>query len=113
MRSRERRSPSTVREAGKTALQQRKEAEEMILSSGDPDAIKLLMLARENPRNYSQILAGGQKRGNSTLKTALGVMTGVVAGSMIANAMASTSAPSAWITSPTSALAIHPKTAKL
>lgn len=84
-----------VHEAKKTALRRRKEAEEMILSSGDPDAIKLLMLARENPRNYSQILAGGQKRGNSTLKTALGVMTGVVAGSMIANAMASTSAPSA------------------
>lgn len=68
-------------------LRRRKEAEDYILDSGDPEAIKMLMLARANPANYSQVLAGGMNRGNDTLKTALGVMTGVVVGNLVANAI--------------------------
>lgn len=65
----------------------RKEAEDYILSSGDPNAIKMLMLARANPANYNQILSGGMNKGSETLKTALGVMAGVTAGNLVANAI--------------------------
>lgn len=65
----------------------RKEAEDYIMSSGDPEAIKMLMLARANPANYRQILTGGMNKGSETLKTALGVMAGVAAGNLIANAV--------------------------
>lgn len=65
----------------------RKEAEEYILNSGDTEAIKALMLARANPSGYGQVMMNGVNSGNSTLKTAMGVMTGVVAGNMIANAL--------------------------
>lgn len=64
-----------------------KDAEDYIMKSGDEEAIKMLMLARANPSNYSQVLEGGMNKGNDTLKTALGVMTGVVAGNMISNAI--------------------------
>ena len=74
-------------EAEQEALRRRTDAENYILNSGDPEAIKMLMLARANPANYSQVLAGGMNKGNDTLKTALGVMTGVVAGNMISNAI--------------------------
>lgn len=69
------------------ALRRRKEAEDYILNSGDPEAIKMLMLARANPQNYNQIIAGGMNKGNSTIDTALGVMTGVVVGSMVSDAI--------------------------
>ncbi len=65
----------------------RKEAEDYIMSSGDPHAIKMLMLARANPANYGQVLTSGMNKGNGTLKTALGVMTGVAAGNLVANAI--------------------------
>lgn len=74
-------------EAAKEVLRRRKEAEDYIMSSGDQEAIKMLMLARANPANYSQVLSGGMNKGNDTLKTALGVMTGVVAGNLLANAV--------------------------
>ena len=77
------------------ALRRRTDAENYILNSGDPEAIKMLMLARANPANYSQVLAGGMNRGNDTLKTALGVMTGVVAGNMISNAITASAITSA------------------
>jgi len=74
-------------------LKRRREAENYILNSGDPEAIKTLMLARANPANYTRIMAGGMDRGNDRgsdiIKTALGVTTGVVAGSLIANAITS------------------------
>ena len=68
-------------------LQRQKEAEDYIMKSGDEEAIKMLMLARANPSNYSQVLEGGMNKGNDTLKMALGVMTGVVAGNMISSAI--------------------------
>lgn len=83
------------RQAAQEALRRRMEAENYILNSGDPEAIKMLMLARANPANYSQVLAGGMNRGNDTLKTALGVMTGVVAGNLIANAITASAISSA------------------
>ena len=60
-------------------------AEDYIMNSGNFEAGRTLMLAKENPSNYSKVLADGMKKGNSTLKTALGVMTGVIAGNMISN----------------------------
>lgn len=74
-------------EAEQEIQRRRKEAEDYILNSGDPEAIKTLMLARANPANYSQVMAGGMNRGNDTLKTALGVMAGVAAGNLVANAV--------------------------
>jgi hypothetical protein len=76
-------------------LRRRKEAEDYIMGSGDPEAIKMLMLARANPANYSQVLAGGMNKGNDTLKTALGVMTGVVVGNLVANAITASAISSA------------------
>lgn len=76
-------------------LRRRKEAEDYIMGSGDPEAIKMLMLARANPVHYSQVLTGGMNKGNSTLKTALGVMTGVVAGNLVANAITASAISSA------------------
>lgn len=69
------------------AARKQEEAENYIFSSGDPEAIKLLMLARANPRNYSQIISGGVKTGNSTLKTAIGVMAGVAIGDVVSDAI--------------------------
>jgi len=82
-------------EAEQDAIRRRREAEDYIMNSGDPEAIKTLMLARANPANYSQVMAGGMNRGNDTLKTALGVMTGVVAGSLIADAISASAISSA------------------
>lgn len=82
-------------EAEQEVLRRRREAEDYIMNSGDPEAIKTLMLARANPANYSQVMAGGMTRGNDTLKTALGVMTGVVAGNLIADAISTSAISSA------------------
>lgn len=76
-----------AKEANNEAQKRRKEAEDYIMNSGDQEAIKALMLARANPSNYTQTLSSGMNKGNDTLKTALGVMTGVVAGNLIANAI--------------------------
>ncbi len=81
--------------AQQEALRRRKEAEDYIMNSGDPEAIKTLMLARANPANYSQVLAGGMSKGNDILKTALGVMTGVVVGNLVANAISASAILSA------------------
>ena len=83
------------KEAEDEVLRRRKEAEDYILGSGDPEAIKMLMLARANPANYSQVLAGGMNKGNDTLRTALGVMTGVVVGNLVANAVTTAAVSSA------------------
>ncbi|MBI5917948.1 MAG: hypothetical protein HY849_01055 [Nitrosomonadales bacterium] len=82
-------------EAEQEVLRRRKEAEDYIMNSGDPEAIKTLMLARANPANYSQVMSGGMNRGNDTLKTALGVMAGVAAGNLIANAITTSAISSA------------------
>ncbi|WP_035383895.1 hypothetical protein [Ferriphaselus sp. R-1] len=82
-------------EAEQEVQRRRKEAEDYILNSGDSEAIKTLMLARANPANYSQVMAGGINRGNDTLKTALGVMAGVAAGNLVANAITASSISSA------------------
>lgn len=79
----------------KDMIQKRKEAEDYIFSSGDPEAIKMLMLARANPANYSQVLQGGMNKGNDTLKTALGVMAGVAAGNLVSNAITAAAISSA------------------
>ena len=76
-----------TRKANDEALRRRQEAEDYIMKSGDQEAIKTLMLARANPANYTQVMSGGMNKGNDILKTALGVMTGVVAGNLIANAI--------------------------
>lgn len=76
-------------------LKRIKEGEDYIMRSGDPQAIKMLMLARANPNNYSKILSGGMNKGSGTLKTALGVMTGVVAGNLIATAITASAIQSA------------------
>jgi hypothetical protein len=73
-------------EALKEAKRRQKEAEDYIWASGDPQAIKMLMLARANPSHYGQLMAGGVEKGNSTLKTAMGVMAGVAVGNLVANA---------------------------
>ena len=76
-------------------IQRIKEAENFIFSSGDPKAIQLLMLARANPSNYTQILSGGMNTGNDSLKTALGVMAGVVVGNQVSSAIAASTISSA------------------
>lgn len=83
------------KKANNETLKRRKEAEDYIMSSGDPEAIKMLMLARANPANYGQVLAGGMNKGNDTLKMALGVMTGVVAGNLISTAITASAIESA------------------
>ena len=83
------------KEAEEEILRRRKEAEDYIISSGDPEAIKMLMLARANPANYGQILAGGMNKGSDTLKIALGVMTGVAAGNLVASAITASAISSA------------------
>lgn len=75
------------KKANEVMLKRRKEAEDYIMNSGDPEAIKMLMLARANPANYSQVLAGGMNKGNDTLKMALAVMTGVAAGNLLSTAI--------------------------
>lgn len=77
------------------AKRRQKEAEDYILNSGDQEAIKQLMLARANPANYSQVMAGSANRGNDTLKTAAGVMAGVAAGNLVANAITASAVSSA------------------
>lgn len=83
------------KKANEEILKRRKEAEDYIMSSGDQEAIKMLMLARANPANYGQVLAGGMNKGNDTLKMALGVMTGVVAGNLISTAITASAIESA------------------
>ena len=83
------------KKANDEILKRRKEAEDYIMNSGDPEAIKMLMLARANPANYSQVLAGGMNKGNDTLKTALAVMAGVAAGNLISTAITATAISSA------------------
>lgn len=93
--SKEKEEKEEKKKANDEILKRRKEAEDYIMSSGDPEAIKMLMLARANPANYSQVLSGGMNKGNDTLKTALGVMTGVIAGNLIANAITASAVSSA------------------
>lgn len=77
------------------ALRRRKEAEDYIMTSGDKEAIKMLMLARANPANYNQVLSRGMGSGNETLKTAMGVMAGVAVGNLVANAVTASAISSA------------------
>lgn len=81
--------------AQEEAQRRQKEAEDYIMKSGDQEAIKQLMLARANPANYSQVMAGGMGKGNDTLRTAVGVMAGVAAGNLVANAVTASALSSA------------------
>jgi hypothetical protein len=76
-------------------LRRRQEAEDYILKSGDEEAIKTLMYARTHPSNYSKIMSGGMNKGNDTLKTALGVMTGMIVGGLIVSALSDAAIQSA------------------
>lgn len=68
-------------------LERKTRAEQLILSSGDPRAIELLTLARANPSDYNLILSGGAQKGNKTLTSAMEVMSGVIAGNIISDAI--------------------------
>lgn len=77
-----------AKEAAKEAEKRRKEAEDYIMNSGDPEAIKMLMLARANPATQGQLLYSGATGGNSTLNTAIAVAAGVAVGEVVAGAVA-------------------------
>jgi hypothetical protein len=53
------------------------------------------MYARTHPSNYSKIMSGGMNKGNDTLKTALGVMTGMIVGGLIVSALSDAAIQSA------------------
>lgn len=75
-------------QAANEAEKRRKEAEDYIMNSGDPEAIKAMMLARANPVGQGQISNATQSSGNSALKTAAGVVAGVVVGEAVASTVA-------------------------
>lgn len=55
----------------------RQEAENYILQSGDEEAVQVLQKAQENFYCYNTILLDGSKRGNSTLKIGLAILSGM------------------------------------
>lgn len=77
-----------AKEAAKEAERRRKEAEDYIMNSGDPEAIRMLMLARASSANQGQFLNGAATGGNGTLKTAAAVAAGVVVGEAVVGAAA-------------------------
>jgi hypothetical protein len=88
------------REKMKQDDKERKEAENFILNSGDPEAIKTMMLARAVPEKAEEILAQSANKDNTVLKTALGVTAGVVAGNLVGNAIAGAASASASSAAP-------------
>ena len=66
-----------AKEKARELLKRREEAENYIMESGYEEAIKTLMLARANPKKYSETLSDGMKNGNETLTTGLGMLTGL------------------------------------
>ncbi len=73
-------------EAVDEAARRQKEAEDYILKSGDQEAIKMMMLARANPSNYTQVMAAGAGKGNSTLKVDLSEISEGISSSVIETA---------------------------
>lgn len=73
----------------------RKDAEDYIMNSGDAEAIKAMMLARANPAAQGQFANGGATGGNSFVKTAAAVATGVVVGEVVVGAVAASALSSA------------------
>ena len=61
-------------------------AEEYILKSGDREAIAQLREMQKDPRTYGQRLKEAAK-GNSVMKTALGVFTGMIAANLVTSAI--------------------------
>ena len=89
-----------VRQWGAAMLKRQEEAEDYIIRSGDVEAIKTLMLARSTsatPANYMQTLSAGMNKGNDTLKVALGVMTGAVAGNLVSTAVTTAAVQNALV----------------
>ncbi|RRJ83793.1 hypothetical protein D0544_01335 [Aestuariirhabdus litorea] len=61
-------------------------AEEYIRKSGDQEAISMLNKIKSNPRQYGENLKQAAK-GNSVMKTALGVFTGMIASNLVMGAI--------------------------
>lgn len=61
-------------------------AEEYIRKSGDQEAISMLNKIKSNPRQYAENLKQAAK-GNSVMKTALGVFTGMIAANLVTGAI--------------------------
>ena len=61
-------------------------AEEYIRKSGDQEAISILNKIKSNPRKYGENLKQAAK-GNSVMKTALGVFTGMIAANLVMGAI--------------------------
>jgi|GEM_PF-4257491 len=60
------------------ASSERLDAEDFIARSGDPKAVSTLQEMRRNPSRYKELLRNGAS-GNTVLKTALGVFSGMLA----------------------------------
>lgn len=65
---------------------QQEAAERFILNSGNTEAIKSLREMQKNPSTYKDRLIQAAQ-GNTVMKTALGVFTGVIAANLITSAM--------------------------
>lgn len=63
-------------------------AEQFILSSGDKEAIRSLRDMQSNPTTYKEKFAQAAK-GNSVMRTAFGVFTGVIAANAVSNVVSS------------------------
>jgi hypothetical protein len=61
-------------------------AEEYIRKSGDQEAISMLDQIKRNPRQYGESFKQAAK-GNSVMKTALGVFTGMIAANLVMGAI--------------------------
>ena len=61
-------------------------AEEYIRKSGDQEAIRMLNQMKNNPRQYAENLRQAAK-GNSVMKTAFGVFTGMIAANLVMGAI--------------------------
>ena len=70
----------------KEMMKRREQAEDHIMLSGDEEAVETLRRARANPAEYTRILRDGMNAGNDTLRVALGVMAGIIAGNIVTGA---------------------------
>ena len=67
-------------------LTKQEAAEQYIIKSGDKEAISMLQKMKKNPRQYNENLKNAAK-GNSVMKTALGVFTGMIAANLVTGAI--------------------------
>jgi hypothetical protein len=65
----------------------RLDAENYILNSGDEVAVNFLKRARANQHSYIRILSEGKDKGNNTLLTALGILSGMFEDTVPASAV--------------------------